>query len=83
MLPMTNDSTEEKIKEKVMGAKDKVKETIGMSGGDESKKGEKEELGPGAATRLEEEVAKTSSDSPTRRVEGVGKALGKEKEDSE
>jgi hypothetical protein len=91
---MTNDSTEEKIKEKAMGAKDKVKETIGMGGdkvketigmggGDESKKGEKEELGPGAATRLEEEVAKTSSDSPTRRVEGVGKALGKEKEDSE
>jgi hypothetical protein len=83
MLPMTNDSSEEKIKEKVMGVKDKVKETIGMGGGDESKKGEKEELGPGAATRLEEEVAKTSSDSPTRRVEGVGKALGKEKEDSE
>jgi hypothetical protein len=83
MLPMTNDSTEEKIKEKVMGAKDKVKETIGMGGGDESKKGEKEELGPGAATRLEEEVAKTSSDSPTRRVEGPGKALGKEEEGSE
>jgi hypothetical protein len=83
MLPMTNDSSEEKIKEKVMGVKDKVKETIGMGGGDESKKGKKEELGPGAATRLEEEVAKTSSDSPTRRVEGVGKALGKEKEDSE
>jgi hypothetical protein len=80
---MTNDSTEEKIKEKVMGAKDKVKETIGMGGGDESKKGEKEELGPGAATRLEEEVAKTSSDSPTRRVEGPGKALGKEEEGSE
>jgi hypothetical protein len=83
MLPMTNDSTEEKIKEKVMGAKDKVKETIGMGGDDESKKGEKEELGPGAATSLEEEVAKTSSDSPTRRVEGPGKALGKEEEGSE
>jgi hypothetical protein len=88
---MTNDSTEEKIKEKVMGAKDKaketigmsggkVKETIGMSGGDKSKEGE---LGPGAATRLEEEVAKTSSDSPTRKVEGAGKALGKEEEGSE
>jgi hypothetical protein len=78
MLSMTNDSTEEKIKEKVMGAKDKVKDTIGMGGGSESKEGE---LGPGAATRLEEEVAKTSSDSPTRKVEGVGKALGKEEEE--
>lgn len=78
---MTNDSTEEKIKEKVMGAKDKVKDTIGMGGGDERKG--KDELGPGAATRLEDEVAKTSSDSPTRRVEGVGKALGKEEEGSE
>lgn len=86
---MTNDSTEEKIKEKVMGAKDKaketlgmgedkVKETLGMGGGSESKEGG---LGPGAATRLEEEVAKTSSDSPTRKVEGVGKALGKEEEE--
>jgi hypothetical protein len=35
---MSNDSTEEKIKEKVMGAKDKVKETIGMGGGNESER---------------------------------------------
>ena len=40
--------------------------------------GKSEELGPGAATKLEDEVAKTSSDSPTKRVEGPGKALGKE-----
>jgi hypothetical protein len=74
---MTNDSTGEKIKDKVMGTKEKVKETIGMGGGgDEGKK--EEELGPGAASKVEEEVAKTSSDSPTRRVEGAGKALGKE-----
>ena len=94
---MTNDSTGEKIKEKVMGTKDKVKETVGMGekgaqgikdkvketigmgagegGGRERKEGQ---LGPGAATELEEEVAKTSSDSPTKRVEGAGKALGKE-----
>jgi hypothetical protein len=57
MLPMTNDSTEEKIKEKVMGTKEKVKETIGM--------GESEKKEP-------------SSDSPTKKVEGPGKALGKE-----
>ena len=68
-LSMTNDSTGEKIKEK-------VKETIGMEGG--RGEGKEEELGPGAASRVEEEVAKTSSDSPTRRVEGPGKALGKE-----
>jgi hypothetical protein len=37
-LSMSNDSTEEKIKEKVMGAKDKVKETIGMGGGNESER---------------------------------------------
>jgi hypothetical protein len=43
--------------------------------GSESKR---DELGPGAATKLEDEVAKTSSDSPTKRVEGPGKALGKE-----
>jgi hypothetical protein len=74
---MTNGSTGEKIKDKVMGTKDKVKETIGMGGS--SDEGKKEgELGPGAATKLNEEVAKTSSDSPTRRVEGAGKALGKE-----
>lgn len=73
---MTNDSTGEKIKDKVMGTKEKVKETIGM--GEGGSEGKKEELGPGAATKLNEEVAKTSSDSPTRRVEGVGKALGKE-----
>ena len=99
---MTNDSTGEKIKEKVMGTKDKVKETVGMGekgaqgikdkvketigmgagegGGRERKEGQ---LGPGAATELEEEVAKTSSDSPTKRVEGAGKALGKEEEDSQ
>ena len=94
---MTNDSTGEKIKEKVMETKDKVKETVGMGekgaqgikdkvketigmgagegGGSERKEGQ---LGPGAATEVEEEVAKTSSDSPTKRVEGAGKALGKE-----
>ena len=74
---MTNGSTGEKIKEKVMGTKDKVKETVGMGGGrgDEARQGE---LGPGAASQVEEEVAKTSSDSPTRKVEGPGKALGKE-----
>jgi hypothetical protein len=104
---MTNDSTGEKIKEKVMGTKDKVKETVGETvgmgekgaegikdkvketigmgageggGGSERKEGQ---LGPGAATELEEEVAKTSSDSPTKRVEGAGKALGKEEEGSQ
>ena len=99
---MTNGSTGEKIKEKVMGTKDKVKETVGMGekgaqgikdkvketigmgagegGGSERKEGQ---LGPGAATELEEEVAKTSSDSPTKRVEGAGKALGKEEEGSQ
>jgi hypothetical protein len=78
---MTNGSTGEKIKEKVMGTKDKVKETIGMGGekGSEAREGE---LGPGAASRVEEQVAKTSSDSPTKKVEGSGKALGKE-EDAE
>jgi hypothetical protein len=97
---MTNDSTGEKIKEKVMESKDKVKETVGMGekgaqgikdkvketigmgagegGGSERKEGQ---LGPGAATELEEEVAKTSSDSPTKRVEGAGKALGKDEEE--
>ena len=76
---MTNGSTGEKIKEKVMGTKDKVKETIGMGGekGSEARKGE---LGPGAASRVEEQVAKTSSDSPTKKVEGSGKALGKEED---
>jgi hypothetical protein len=84
---MTNGSTGEKIKEKVkgtkdkvkekaMGTKDKVKETIGTGGGREGAK--KQELGPGAASKVEEEVAKTSSDSPTKKVEGPGKALGKE-----
>ena len=38
----------------------------------------KGKLGPGAASKVEEEVAKTSSDSPTKKVEGSGKALGKE-----
>jgi hypothetical protein len=86
MLTMTNGSTGEKIKkkvtgskdkvkEKVMGTKDKVKETVGIGEGEGAKK---QELGPGAATKLEDEVAKTSSDSPTRKVEGPGKALGKE-----
>ena len=74
---MTSGSTGEKIKEKVMGTKDKVKETVGM-GGDEGAKRKEGELGPGAASKVEEEVAKTSSDSPTRKVEGPGKALGKE-----
>jgi hypothetical protein len=100
---MTNGSTGEKIKEKVMGTKDKVKETVGMGekGGQEIKDkvketigmgggrggegGERKEgqLGPGAASEVEEEVAKTSSDSPTRKVEGPGKALGKEEEGAE
>ncbi len=100
---MTNDSTGEKIKEKVIGTKDKVKETVGMGekggqglkdkvketmgmgGGREGEGGERKEgqLGPGAASQVEEEVAKTSSDSPTRKVEGPGKALGKEEEGSE
>ncbi len=89
---MTNGSTGEKIKEKVtgskdkvketvMGTKDKVKETVGMGGGGRGGRGgERKEgqLGPGAASEVEEEVAKTSSDSPTRKVEGPGKALGKE-----
>jgi hypothetical protein len=75
---MTSGSTGEKIKEKVMGSKDKVKETVGMGGGGEGAKRKEGELGPGAASRVEEEVAKTSSDSPTKKVEGSGKALGKE-----
>ena len=80
MLGMTEGSTGEKIKDKVMGTKDKVKETIGMGGGRRGEGGERKEgqLGPGAASQVEEEVAKTSSDSPTRKVEGAGKALGKE-----
>ncbi|HYY67103.1 MAG TPA: hypothetical protein VE572_02010 [Nitrososphaeraceae archaeon] len=84
---MTNGSTGEKIKEKVKETigtgegggekiKEKVKETIGMGG--RLGEGKEEELGPGAASKVEEEVAKTSSDSPTKRVEGPGKALGKE-----
>ena len=86
---MTNGSTGEKIKEKVketIGAgesggekiKEKVKETIGMGSGGEGGEGRKGEVGAGAATEVEEEVAKTSSDSPTKKVEGSGKALGKE-----
>jgi hypothetical protein len=79
---MTSGSTGEKIKEKVKETvgtgKEKVKETVGRGGGGEGSEGKKEELGPGSATKLEEEVAKTSSDSPTKRVEGPGKALGKE-----
>jgi hypothetical protein len=89
---MTSGSTGEKIKEKVketIGAgegggqeiKEKVKETIGMGSG-RGGEGRKEELGPGAAAKVEEEVAKTSSDSPTKKVEGSGKTLGKE-EDAE
>jgi hypothetical protein len=74
---MTNGSTGQKIKEKAAGTKDKVKETVGIGGGEGAKRKEGE-LGPGAASKVEEEIAKTSSDSPTRRVEGPGKALGKE-----
>jgi hypothetical protein len=70
--------TKDKVKEKVMGTKDKVKETMGMGGGGKGAKRKEGELGPGAASKVEEEVAKTSSDSPTKRVEGPGKALGKE-----
>jgi hypothetical protein len=77
---MSDGSTGEKIKEKVMGTKDKVKETIGMGSGGEGARKDEGELGPGAATKLEDEVAKTSSDSPTKRVEGPGKALGKEED---
>jgi hypothetical protein len=51
---------------------------MGGGGGGEGAKKKEGELGPGAATKLEDEVAKTSSDSPTKRVEGPGKALGKE-----
>jgi len=69
--------TKDKVKEKVTGTKDKVKETIGTGVGEGAKK---QELGPGAASEVEEEVAKTSSDSPTKRVEGSGKALGKEED---
>ena len=86
---MTNGSTGEKIKEKVketIGAgesggekiKEKVKETIGMGSGGEGGEGRKGSLDLGVATEVEEEVAKTSSDSPTKKVEGSGKALGKE-----
>jgi hypothetical protein len=89
---MTSGSTGEKIKEKVKETigtgegggekiKEKVKETIGMGsggGGGGSGGARNDELGPGAASEVEEEVAKTSSDSPTKRVEGSGKALGKE-----
>ena len=74
--------SKDKVKEKVMGTKDKVKETVGMGGGEGAKRKEGE-LGPRAASKVEEEVAKTSSDSPTRKVEGPGKALGKEEEGSE
>jgi hypothetical protein len=70
---MSSGSTGEKIKEK-------VKETIGMGGG-VGGEGRKGELGPGAASEVEEEVAKTSSDSPTKKVEGSGKALGKDEEE--
>jgi hypothetical protein len=65
------------------GIKDKVKETIGMGAGEGGSERKEGQLGPGAATELEEEVAKTSSDSPTKRVEGAGKALGKEEEGSQ
>ena len=85
---MTSGSTGEKIKEKVKETigtgegggqkiKEKVKETMGMGSGSGGE-GRKGELGPGAASEVEEEVAKTSSDSPTKKVEGSGKALGKE-----
>jgi hypothetical protein len=75
-LSTTNGSRGEKIKDKVIGTKEKVKETIGIGGSSKDKK--EEELGPGAPSKVEEEVAKTSSTSPTRRMEGAGKALGKE-----
>jgi hypothetical protein len=73
---MTNGSTGEKIKEK-------VKETIGAGegGGQEIKEKVKETIGMGSGRG--EEVAKTSSDSPTKKVEGSGKALGKEEEEEE
>ena len=63
-----------------MGTKDKLQETVGIGGkeGERAKKKCEEELGPGAATKLDGEVVKTSSDSPTKRVEGPGKVLGKE-----
>jgi hypothetical protein len=61
-----------------MGTKDKVKETVGMGGGAQGSEGKNGQLGPGAASKVEEEVAKTSSDSPTKKIEGPGKALGKE-----
>jgi hypothetical protein len=88
---MSSGSTGEKIKEKVKETigtgedggqkiKEKVKETIGM-GGEVGGEGRKGELGPGAASEVEEEVAKTSSDSPTKKVEGSGKALGKDEEE--
>jgi hypothetical protein len=88
---MSSGSTGEKIKEKVKETigtgedggqkiKEKVKETIGMGGG-VGGEGRKGELGPGAASEVEEEVAKTSSDSPTKKVEGSGKALGKDEEE--
>jgi hypothetical protein len=69
--------TKDKVKEKVTGTKDKVKETVGMGGGEGAERKEGE-LGPGASSAVEEQVAKTSSDSPTKKVEGPGKALGKE-----
>ena len=73
---MTSGSTGEKIKEKVTGTKDKVKESVGMGGGGGAKK--QEEPAPGADSKVEEQVGKTTSNSPTKRVEGPGKALGKE-----
>jgi hypothetical protein len=74
--------SKDKVKEKVMGTKDKVKETVGVGGG-KGGEGMKGQLGPGAASEVEEQVAKTSSDSPTKKVEGSGKALGKEEEGAE
>src|SRR5215204_2471866 len=70
--------TKDKVKEKAMGTKDKVKETMGMGSGSGGGEGRKGEEGPGAADEVEEEVGKTSSDSPTKNVDGSGKALGKE-----
>jgi hypothetical protein len=70
---MTSNSIGDKIK-------GKLKEAVGMGeeAGHDIKDKANEELGPGAATKVEDQVAKTSSDSPTKKVEGVGKALGKE-----
>ena len=85
--------TKDKVKETVgetvgmgekgtQGIKDKVKETIGMGagegGGSERKEGQ---LGPGAATELEEEVAKTAQIAQQKEWKALERALGKEEEE--